>query len=348
MIRNAEGKMICWLSLHPAAMLAIALGAVPARADLHFPEPVANAGLIYTGMPLVHEFPFENRGSETVVLLEARASCGCTKPRFAQAEYRPGEKGALTLEVNTLSQAPGPHTWIVTLKYRSGEVARDMVLQLNARLVSEVTVQPAVLIVFADKIGRHELCLSDRRPGGLEVLEVRSSSAKLIPRIGETTRDARGTHRKIRLAVAEDYPDGRHEETIHIYTNDPRYPDIRVPVTLIKHTHQRITATPSTVELTAPVGQPFPSRIVLIRDEHGRSVHIDQILADDPALICHWAPGPSAMATLRIRAERRLMAGESLRSAVHVQIDQPVAETVTIPVTCTVPASGEAWRAGRR
>jgi len=242
------------------------------------------------------------------------------------------------LEINTLSQAPGPHTWAVTLKYQTANVSRELSLRLTARLVREVTVQPAALVVFADKIAQHELVLTDLRAEPLVIREACASSGKLCARIGDPTRDVHGhTTWKIRLAVADDYPDGRHEEILHVYTHDPRYQDLRVPLTVIKRVQQRLAATPGEVVLVAPAGQPFPSRIVLIRDEQGQSVHIDEVLADDPAIIGQWAPGPGAMVTLRIRAEGRLLSGESLRSAVHIRIDQPIRETLTIPVTCTVP-----------
>jgi hypothetical protein len=317
--------------------LVIGAACSPARADLRFPESAANAGVVYAGAPLTHAFPFENQGAETVVIIEARASCGCLKPRLAQKTYRPGEKGTVLLEVNTLSQAPGPHTWTVTLNYQTGNVLREMPLQLNARLVTEVTVQPAALVIFADKLAQHELILTDTRPEPLEVLEARASSGKLLTRIGEPTRDTKGhTHRDIHLALAEDYPDGRHEEILAIYTNDSRYSEIRVPVTILKHALQRLAATPSQVELVAAEGQPFPSRIVLIRDNEGQKVHIDRILTDDPAITCQWAPGPGAMATLRVRVNRVVPSGESFRSAIHVGIDEPVSETLTIPISCSI------------
>jgi hypothetical protein len=181
------------------------------------------------------------------------------------------------------------------------------------------------------------LLLSDLRPKPLAILDVRASSGKLLPRVGEPTRDAKGhTNWRIRLAVADDYPDGRYEEMLDVYTDDPRYRDIRVPVTVIKRAQQRFAATPSEVVLVAPEGQPFPSRMVLIRDDQGQPVHIDQVLCNDPAITGQWTQGPGAMATLRIRADRSLISGETFRSAVHVQIDQPVRETLTIPVTCIV------------
>src|SRR5207245_1547575 len=165
--------------------------------------------------------------------------------------------------------------------YRAGNHAREIPLRLSARLVSEVTVQPASLIAFADKLDQHELVLTDFRAKSLEVLEVRASSAKLQARVGTVSRDPNGhSSRKIRLAVADDYPDGRHEEILDIYTNDPRYPDLRVPVTVIKHVQQRLAATPSQIDLVAPAGQPFPARIVLVRDNHEQNIHVDQILSD--------------------------------------------------------------------
>jgi hypothetical protein len=325
------------ITVNIVAAMIFGTGSLPARADLHFAEPAANAGVVYAGAPLVHEFTFENEGPETVAALSAQVSCGCLKPRLTQSTYPRGERGSIVLEVNTLSQAPGAHTWIVTLNYQAGNCSQEMQLRLSARIVSEVTVQPATLIVFADKLARHELTLIDSRARPLEIVDLRASSSKLVPKIAEPIRDAQGqTRRKISLAVADGYPDGRHEEILDIYTDDPRYRQLRVPVTIIKRAQQRLLATPSQIELVAPTGQPFPSRILLIRDNEGQAVHIDQIVSDDPAITCQWAQGPGATATLRIRADRTLLPGESFQSAVHVRIDRPMRETLTIPVTCTV------------
>jgi hypothetical protein len=322
------------LASSAAVALAICAGV---RADLHFTESVSNAGIVYAGASLIHDFTFENDGPEAIVILDARASCGCVQPQIPQGTFAAGEKGNITLEVNTLSQAPGPHAWTLNLKYRSGDEERQTQLQLNAKLLTEVTVQPAALVVLADRIARHEITLTDTLARPLEILDVRASSAKLLPRVGQATRDVQGhTTRSIGLAVADDYPDGRHDEILHIYTNEPRYREIRVPVTVIKHAQQRIAATPGQVELIAPAGQPFPSRIILVRDNQDQIIHIDQVLANDSTIHCQWAQGPGTMATVKIHADRAHLAGESFRTAIHIRIDQPVRETLTIPVTCTV------------
>src|SRR5439155_26047203 len=110
----------------PIVNVVLILGAsfVPARADVHFAEPIAEAGVVYAGAALAHEFIFENSGPQTVSILEVRATCGCLKPTLAQSSFRAGERGSVRLEVNTLSQAPGAHTWTVFVKYQTGNVSR--------------------------------------------------------------------------------------------------------------------------------------------------------------------------------------------------------------------------------
>ena len=329
---NLEFALACRVLL-----LASLCGAVPARADLHFAEPAAHVGVVYAGAALSHEFIFENQGPEPVAIIGARTSCGCVLPRLPQATYRQGEKGSVVLEVNTLSQAAGPHAWNVTLNYQIGSVRREMCLQLTARLLSEITIQPAALVVFADKIGQHELALSDCRPEPFAVRTVRASSDKLLPRISKASAASQGeTTWKISLALADDYPDGRHDEIMDVYTDDPRYRDIRVPVTVIKNRHQRLAVTPSQVELVAAAGQPFPSRLLRIRDEQEQPVHIDQVWCDDPAILCEWSQKAGPLATVRVRAARTAIQGESLPTAIHVRIDQPIPATLTISVRCVV------------
>jgi hypothetical protein len=108
-------------------------------------------------------------------------------------------------------------------------------------------------------------------------------------------------------------------------------------VTLIHRARQRLTATPDVVELKAPPGQPFPSRIFLIRDNQNQKIVIDEVLADDPAVTCRWAGGPGLLATVKIQVDRAKLSGKSLQTAVHVHVREPVREVVSIPVTCVIP-----------
>jgi hypothetical protein len=331
-------------SLHPLrrgaglflAVLALAGWAAAARAELRFARPSVDLGEVRCGVPLSHRFAFVNEGPGAVEITEARAGCGCLAPRLARRTYAAGEGGELEVEVNTLSQAAGPHTWPVSLRYRSGDVPYELPLEIRARVVADVTVRPASLTVFADAALVQEVTLTDLRRRPLAVTAVRTTSPHLSARAAEPCQDALGNRVvKVRLEVAEDFPDGRHDEALDLYTDDPAYRDLRVPVTVVKRPRQRLSATPAEVSLTAAPGQPVPGKIVLVRSREDKAVEVETVAADDPAVSCRWARGPDQMATVKITVDPARIPTGSLRSAVHIKVRAPAPETLTVPVTFT-------------
>jgi hypothetical protein len=334
MIAGPYFRSAVWgLACAAIALLLLGLGAGISRAELRFSSSSVNIGEARTGAPASHRFAFVNQGPDPVEITETRAGCGCLTPHLEQRVYQPGEAGSLLLEVHTLGQPAGPHTWTVQVQYRSGGVLREVPLQLKALLVSEITVQPAALTVFADRAVAHEILFTDLRAKPLQITRIHSSSAALTARLGEPTRDAAGHWlRRIPIEVAEDFPEGRHEEVIDIYTADPAYPDLKVRVTVIKHLRQRLAAFPARVVLTATSGAALPSQLVRVRDSAGQVVAIENVTADDPAISCRWAEGPGGMATVKISVDQQQLHADRLESAVHVQVRAPVRETLTIPV----------------
>ncbi|TMQ32879.1 MAG: DUF1573 domain-containing protein, partial [Planctomycetota bacterium] len=130
-------------ALSALVYLGHAIGADCARADLHFERPAVNAGVVYSGSRLLQRFPFINRGSSSIEITDARASCGCLAPRVSQRVVKAGEAGIVELEVNTLSQPAGPNAWSVRILYSEAGVTKEETLFLRAQLIAEVTVQPA-------------------------------------------------------------------------------------------------------------------------------------------------------------------------------------------------------------
>lgn len=325
-------RVLCEITL-----LVLVLPAGAARADLHFPQPAANLGDVRSGTPLTHRFTFVNEGPEAIEITNAQASCGCLTPRVEKKTLEPSETGALALEVHTLNQPAGPRNWNVRLSYRGGNTTYEMTLLLSADIVTEITVQPAALTVFADNAVGHEIILTDLRPKALSISSVRTSSPELKSRVTEEFQDGFGHWvRKISLEVAAGYPEGRHDEAVDILTDDPTYPDLKVPVTIVKRSRQPVSALPESVSLQAPPQGAIPSRIVLIRAKGEGSVVVDRITADDPAITCQWAAGPNNLTTVRVSVDRKGLHAESLRSQIHVHVSQPVEETVTIPVSCSL------------
>lgn len=330
---RSSGMM--WWPVVAAVWLLLPTGG---RAELRFLQPTVHVGVIRSGMPLTHRFVFVNDGAQDLEITEARASCGCLAPRLEKRQFRPGEEGAVMVDINTLSQPAGPHSWTVFVKARSGDAAWEMPLLLGADLVTEVTVQPAFLAIYTDRAATQDFVLTDHRPKAMNVVSVRASSPRLRPRVYDCRRDGPDkTITQIRMSVAEDYPDGRHEEAVFIDTDDPSYRELKLQVIIIKRSRQRVQAAPHQVALTAAPGQPIPSRIVLIRDGDDQGVVVEKVVADDAAVVCTWAQGPNKMATLRVRVDRDRLHGESLESAVHVYVSKPQPDVLTIPVRFTSP-----------
>lgn len=320
-----------------ALSIFIVLSGLPgmARGELRFPQPDVDMGQVRSGKPFTHRFTFLNAGDQPVEIIDARATCGCLAPRVSQRIYQPGERGELELEVNTLSQPPGPHRWVVFVRYRLGMTAKEVTLRLSADVVTEVMVQPAALFLYGDQAIAHDVILTDLRSKPLTITDLRASSLKVKPRLLPAERDSAGHwQRRIRVEVAFDCPAGRHDELLSISTDDPGYRELRVPVTIVKRPDQRLTVAPSEVTLTALPGVPPPSRIVQLRDSQQQPVIIERITAEDPAIVCKWSEGPGNHATIRIQVDRARIMGNELTSTVRIEVSQPVRETITLPVKC--------------
>src|SRR5205807_2205883 len=119
------------------------------------------------------------------------------------------------------------------------------------------------------------------------------------------------------------------------YSADPDYRELKVPVTLVKRPRQRVVAAPAVVAWSVPAHQPVPARLLRLRDTAGKGVEVERVEADDPAVQCTWAQGPDNLATVRLTVDGQRVPAAGIRSAVHIRLHKPVAETVTVPVTFT-------------
>lgn len=331
MISTRSRRLVLMVALLESAL------ASPCLADLRFDAPNADAGEVRSGRPLTHRFAFVNVGKEPIEIVGLRASCGCARTRLDRHTIAPGEKGELHLDVRTLSQPAGEHTWRIDLAYRQGRQTGEATLTLRARVAVDVQVQPAALTLTTDRIVRHQVVLTDHRTQPLTVTEVRSSSPHLQARAAPASTNAAG-HRlvTVEVSVAPIAPQGRHEATLTLHTDDPYYRELTVPVTVVKRPRQDVTASPAEISLWAPRGQPAPSRIVLLRPAGEEIVEIERVETDDVAVTATWAAGPNNLATLRVKVDRSQVQGGELRSAVHVFLRKPARETVTIPLTFAI------------
>jgi hypothetical protein len=322
-----------------AALLVLCGGLVlsssGAFADLASPEPTHQAGEVRGGVVLTHRFTIVNRGSEPIDVLEVKAGCGCLKPRLDHMRFEPNQQGELLLQVHTVTQPEGPNTWGVIVRYRRGDAVQELPLQLSARIVPEVSIRPANLLLVTDTTLGHELTLTERREQPLTIRATETMSHHVRVEVGEPRAQSPGGWvRTLRLKVLPSCPEGRHEDLLHVLTSDPTFPELKVPFTVVKKSPQRIRPAPAELSYIGLRGQELPARVVLLGDSGEEPIEIQEIRPSHPAIRCTGASGPGSRATLRVQIDQSRLEGASLQGTISVILKKPTAQTVTVPVQC--------------
>lgn len=305
---------------------------VGARAELICEQPVVQLGEVKAGAPLSHKFTLVNRGNATVELLGFKTSCSCFRPDLPKRILLAGESVTLDMVGNTLAQPAGQRAWRIGLEYREGSETRQLAFEIRANLTVEVAVIPPTLTLTTEGPLTHELTLRDLRATPLPITAVQTSSPGLRTRFGEPQRLPQGGWaRTITLEVGADYPTGRRDEVLAIQSRDPDYPEIRIPVTVVKRERGAVAVRPSQVRLTAVKGEPLPARLVLLGDGT-LPVEIERVEVGHTAIQCTHATVPGSPTTLKVRVDVAQVPAEGLRSGIRVIRRSPTEAPIVVPV----------------
>ncbi len=309
--------------LVPTFLLATCTPTV--QAELRILDPVVNLGKVRGGAPLTHQFHFVNDGPEAVGLLEVRTSCGCLSPRLTIGSLAAGARGVLPMFIRSLGQPAGPHTWTAQLRYRLGHKEMEAALQVSADIVNEITIQPASLVLFTSSELAQDILLTDSRPQPLVVQTVCSSSHGLK---AELLRQEGGVIR-LRVAATDAFSPGRHDETLTVYTNDPLYSHLMMPVTVVKEQRRGVRAIPETVTFRREQSGPI---MVRLRGQPGEAIEVAKVEASEPAIGCRWAAGTDGWAMLRIQLDQSKLEVDKFNGRVTIFFRRPANECLVIPV----------------
>lgn len=91
----------------------------------------------------VAEFPFRNTGREPVVILNVRASCGCTVPELEKRNYAPGEAGVIKATFNIGDRLGAQHSVIYV--QTDDPAAEPLQLHLHLDIPQPLEVNPRVV-----------------------------------------------------------------------------------------------------------------------------------------------------------------------------------------------------------
>lgn len=86
------------------------------EAKIKFSQKKYDFGIVKEdGGPVTHEFQFANDGSGNLIIYEASAQCGCTKPEYPKNPIAPGKTGVIKVTYNPIGR-PGAFEKTVTVK----------------------------------------------------------------------------------------------------------------------------------------------------------------------------------------------------------------------------------------
>ncbi|MBU6331447.1 MAG: DUF1573 domain-containing protein [Bacteroidetes bacterium] len=128
-------KLAFLLFFSTIALSSFAQNAAPAAqpkssAVMKFKSEAHDFGTITEGDKATHAFEFTNTGSETLIISNVSASCGCTTPEWTREPVKPGEKGTIKAVYNSAGR-PGMFTKQVTVTSNAGTGTQVLTIKGN-------------------------------------------------------------------------------------------------------------------------------------------------------------------------------------------------------------------------
>ncbi len=319
--------------------------ATPDAIGLHAAQQSIDRGEVRTGASLVQSFDVQYRGtSGTLSITAIETPCGCLKPSASKSQLRPGEKSIITVTVNTLTQPEALHTWRVKVRYRitldaglpqppDVQPDAELELKLSATLLREITVTPPMIALSTTGETTQTLSVRDHRAKSLTVLTATTTSPHLTATIapGTTENDVRAI--PIAIHLKNTYPTGQNDETVVLTTDDPLYPELRVPIRVLKRKAGAIVPSPDSVEVRVSKSLDESSTLLQLRAPNRGAIRIAKIDCDHPAIRTRFAPDASLAVTVRVIVTREGAHQQNGQATLHVTFAEPIGETLAIPVS---------------
>lgn len=121
-----------FLSLFVALFVLVAVSYAQ-KGVMKFAKETHDFGKVEQGKPVTNVFEFKNTGTDPIVINDAQASCGCTKPTFSREPVLPGKTGTVSATYNAASAGPFNKSVTVTSNAEGGSI----VLYLKGEVVPQ-------------------------------------------------------------------------------------------------------------------------------------------------------------------------------------------------------------------
>lgn len=219
------------------------IAAAPQRPALAFEQHLVDLGPVTPSEEVFAHFDFTNRSDRIVTIRKLDPSCGCLQPEMKRWVYYPGQSGHFILRVQTANQAAGPKEYQVKVKYEDPEPQETTVVFRVQLPENQVFIRPRSLIVTnlgASTPTVRDVIITDRRKEPLTIQRVDCTRSGIVSLSPVTTAlDEQGhTQHRFQVTIPGDLPEGHVEAMIRVWTHDPKYQTLRVPLRI--HTDRSV------------------------------------------------------------------------------------------------------------
>jgi len=199
-------------------------------------------------------FEFCNRGDGPVEIVELKPSCGCLAPKMMDniKTLQPNQWGRFFATINTANETPGDKDYTIDVKYRADKELHHQTVRLQL-IVPErkVTVVPSELYFYqlSGKPDSRTIKVQDHRGTQLTVLDAQLNSDLASVELGKGHATENGVwETNVRVDVAGVVPNGRKIAMMTLTTDDPDYPQIKLPILIQGPTGNIVPASGTRIE----------------------------------------------------------------------------------------------------
>lgn len=125
------------------AFVAVSYGQ---KGTMKFAKETHDFGKVEQGKPVTYVFEFKNTGTDPVVINDAAASCGCTKPSWTKEPVMPGKTGSVSATYNAATMGQFTKSVTVTSNAEAGQTTLflkgEVVAQKDAAAAAAPTATP--------------------------------------------------------------------------------------------------------------------------------------------------------------------------------------------------------------
>ncbi len=184
-------------------------------------QPKHSFGVVARGSEHFYVFEFVNNLTSDIVLNSARVSCVCATPTILTPVVKPGDKGQVKVQFNTLALLGDRHSRI-TVTVTSPEFA-EVYLDIDGHVRRDIVVTPGQINfanVQSGTSAEKSVDIKYAGAGNWQVTKFECSNPNLELALAETKREGMRIDYRLSAKLNSTQPPGMISEQIILHTND--------------------------------------------------------------------------------------------------------------------------------